>query len=257
MSRWRFQARALWTLTLVITLLHASRSQCQDWELHAPREQPNTTCAVYSLADLGEDPSVGLWAADTLLKLMDTGTWKGEGAGRWLLNYHPQSRLLVVHHTPAVQAKVEAFLRDMRKAHSGTTARNGAGTETQVIQAGATAPAVIRQVDGAAPAPPSYIVPKPAQQPRHLLHFIIRYEGEGISDGGLLDDVRGGPGKNAVLAESTGQAVCRSLAELVGASTFVGPESYQPPSMRMSPPSDFASPTTLLPPPRRMPAPKD
>jgi hypothetical protein len=241
----RFQDRTLLLVAVAVSLLQATRSESQLTtripSLPPPAEAvpADTTCAVYSLSDLGDDPSVGLWVADTLLKLMDSGAWRGEGSGRWLLNYHPQSRVLVVHHTPVVQAKIESFLRDVKKALP-QSARSG--PEMQVIQAGGTAPAVVRPSGPAAPAylsgPPAYIVPGPKQQPKHLFHFIIRYEGDGLGEAGPVDDDKTSPGKSPVVAESAGQAMCRSLAEMAGvpfASRATAPLSLPPAALAPMP----------------------
>jgi hypothetical protein len=185
MKRWRVESRTLCTLACVVLLLQASRSECQFFQTApatkpgaaAPAPAAETSCVVYSLSDLGSDPSVGTWVADTLLKLMESGTWRGEGNGRWLLNYHPQARILFVQHTPAVQAKVESFLRDVRKSvpRAATPALD---QDQQVIQAAGVVPVV-------PPAPrPQQL--QQSQQPKHLFHFIIRYEGAGL-DGSLLE----------------------------------------------------------------------
>lgn len=214
MFRWRIEERTLWMLTFVVTLLQATRSECQLFQRDkvSPGAE-ETVCAVYSLSELGEDPSIGAWAAETLLKLMETGTWKGEGSGRWLLNYHPHARVLVVHHTPAVQAKVDGFLRDLKKA--ATPVARAASQE--VIQAGGTAPAVVRPAEAPYAGQPSYIVPRTLPQPKHLFHFIIRYEGDGISDPGVLDALDVCPGsKSPMIADAVPPAVLQSLAGLSG-----------------------------------------
>src|SRR5262249_50653316 len=37
---------------------------------------------------------------------------------------------------------------------------------------------------------PTYLVPNPARSPKHLFHFIIRYEGEGIVDSNVVEAIK-------------------------------------------------------------------
>lgn len=91
---------------------------------------PALSYKVISLADLG-DAEVGHWILQAIPQVIAAGTWGHEttactsvlpGSPRALvkdhhsLNYYPPARLLVVAHTPAVQAEVEAFVNNIRKS---------------------------------------------------------------------------------------------------------------------------------------------
>jgi hypothetical protein len=154
----------------------------------APAE---ATCVVYRLSDLGNDPSLGKWVAETIPEMVLPGTWAQAG-GIGKISYHPPTQVLVVYHTAAAHAKVEAFLRDVKKAApsaaasapvnvpaSGSAAKTPAMT-TGIQQARHTQPAQLRVADSAAGS--TYLIPPPLTQPKHLFHLIIRYEGDGVSD---------------------------------------------------------------------------
>src|SRR5262249_22058274 len=71
--------------------------------------------AIYALSELGEDPSLGVWATETIPTVIRPGTWVGTPAGTPQLRHHGAAKVLVVYHCPAVQAEVGAFLNDLKK----------------------------------------------------------------------------------------------------------------------------------------------
>jgi hypothetical protein len=171
------------------------------------RAAKKQSCTVYALRDLGNDPDLGKWLADTIPLVVRPGTWglNAAPAGGGQLSYYAPGGILVVRHTPAVQAEVAAFLRSVKKALP--QARGGAASGSQGVaakdsrltQARYTVPHLL-QTSGAEPSgASSYPVPPPLQQPKHLFHLIVHYDGDGIMDpamAGLLANLsRSSPAK--------------------------------------------------------------
>src|SRR5207248_9263824 len=88
----------------------------------APTPAAAMTRAFYALSELGDDPSLGEWAAGTIPAVVRPESWGGTPAGKPSISYHAPTRVLVVYHTAAAQAEVAAFLKDLKTA---TTARKG------------------------------------------------------------------------------------------------------------------------------------
>jgi hypothetical protein len=151
-----------------------------------------TVHRVHSLADFGDDPHMGLWLAKTIGEVIAPGTWDTEVDGeKRVLRYYAPGKILVVAHTPAVQAEVEAFLRSVKQ--SLPTARS-------------TVPPPILRTQNLVPGPtelPSIeVVGKPSKHVFHLSidgyenkvsdsgegsetkfrNFTLRYEGDGLFD---------------------------------------------------------------------------
>ena len=59
--------------------------------------------------------------------------------------------------------------------------------DSQVTPTKLVVPQVIQASDAAAPPVLNYPVPPQHKSPKHLFHFIIRYEGEGIIDSNVVD----------------------------------------------------------------------
>jgi hypothetical protein len=149
------------------------------------------TCVLYSLADLGNDPDLGQWVADTIPEVVAPGTWKGQG----VLRYYAPKKLLVVYHTAATQAKVEGFLKNVKKSlpagHDKTrTAAKAQVRDSAVVSADYRVPGPTRGCSSFAEQNSSYPVPAPVARPKHLFHFIIRYEGEGIVDDNVVKAIK-------------------------------------------------------------------
>ncbi len=171
----RSPLRAALLLSLVALAHGAARAEMPKATAKGP------TCAVYSLAAAG-DAAYGKWVADTIPQVIDPEAWSAK-ADRPVLTYNPTRRVLVVRATPAVQAKVAAFIKDLEKAGAA------GGEEASSVQADK---ATLNTE--AVPAPPtqgaSYPVPAPVRQPKHLLHFVIRYEGAGFIDSNVVKYVK-------------------------------------------------------------------
>ena len=139
------------------------------------------TCKMLLLGDLAEDATYAKWIVDTIPTMIQPGTWdqkKGTAENR-SLSYFAPGKVLVVYHTAAVQAKIDEFLKSLKHASSQVTKpapNTTALQQAQFIPAGSPAP--------------GYPVAAPVQQPKHLFHFIIRYEGEGLLDSNVVNFVK-------------------------------------------------------------------
>jgi hypothetical protein len=166
-------------------------------------ESTDRSYKIYALDDFGTDPGFCAWVAQTIPEVIATGTWKGPG----VIRYYAPKNILVVCHTAAVQAQVDGFLKDVKKSLSATTKARAAAPKSptsanevvptqyfapQLLVATnpASAPSHSSPAPEAAKAAPepslSYPVPAAAKPPKHLFHFIIRYEGEGIIDDSVV-----------------------------------------------------------------------
>ena len=101
---------------------------------------------------------------------------------------------------------MDAFLSDLKKALPQDNAKATANARTltmvdrPVIQTSAASttagvnfsgqytstPVAVKQAEPAAPQALGYPVAAPLKQPKHLFHFIIRYEGEGLIDANVV-----------------------------------------------------------------------
>jgi hypothetical protein len=212
-------------LSVVLAAAHlqsawAQTSSSPDWAVQLTKantpSSSDTTCIVYSLSSMGAEAGYVKWIAESIPEVVEPATWsQAGGVGR--IRYFAPSQVLVVHHTAAVHAKVDSFLKDLRKATPPAKLALPATygevlTEMpRVVQAQYTEPPVSRP---AAAAGATYLVPPPLSQPKHLFHLIVRYEGDGTNDGsvsGLLKDLTassvakddGGDKANPAPAKST------------------------------------------------------
>jgi hypothetical protein len=157
------------------------------------------TCKMFALGELGEDASYAKWIVETIPNVIQPGTWdqkKGAAENR-TLSYHAPAKILVVYHTPAVHAKVDEFLKDLKKA-TAAKAKKPAAIDP-AVQHAQFVPA-----QAPAPTPPGYPVAGPLQQPKHLFHFIIRYEGDGLVDANVVKFAKAL--QSAVKSETTANA---------------------------------------------------
>jgi hypothetical protein len=207
------------------------------------------TCQIYSLSGLGSDPQLGAWLSETIPLVIQPESWAVTGgAGR--LSYYAPGKILVVYQNAAVHAKLEAFLKNFKKALPSQEAARGLARENSAepprwssgfgLQGAArnslggvpavvpaqhatpsspkaaksvpakdssylnTAPSPVRVSESVPAKKFTYPVPAPRTQPKHLFHFIIRYEGEGVIDASVVKLFKvlygdESPGKNAPL----------------------------------------------------------
>jgi hypothetical protein len=195
MARSRSWGLVALSLAVTLTAAHAAQAQTQSSRstLFAPREArpaaaEEMTCTVYTLAGLSEDPGFGKWVAETVPDVIEPGTWAQDGAGRRKLSYYAPGKVLVVYHTPAVQAKVAAFLRDLQKAAPQQHVMAPADEtpppplNQAIMPARYTVSEQAKASAALAADKSGYLVPAPVKQPKHLFHLILRYEGQGVSD---------------------------------------------------------------------------
>jgi hypothetical protein len=169
MSRFRFVGLAALALALAGVLARTGKSA-------------EPACVIYSLSDLGDDPDLAKWVAKTIPEVIEMGE---DHDFKPAYNYYAPKKILVIRDTPEVQAKVAAFLKDLKKSLTDgreKAAAHAPERKQAVVPAEYREPAVTRAVDPAQEPGLSYPVPAPARPPKHLFHFIIRYEGEGIID---------------------------------------------------------------------------
>jgi hypothetical protein len=145
--------------------------------------------------------------------------------------------MLLVYHTPAVHAEIDDFLRSMKKSLPTTRTTAKATGFSGLAQMGYSVPLVEAQAVPAyaPPAPataPGYPVAAPTQQPHHLFHFIIRYEGDGIIDHNVAELAKS---YGAAVAASATEAVKAAPADPANAKTVVAPASGDAPAHSTAP----------------------
>lgn len=181
----------------------------------AATDPGGVVCKIYALSDLGGDANHGAWIAQTIPQVIAPGTWSQQG-GKHVLSYNPAGRVLVVSHTASAQAQVATFLDDLKKAMQGGNSHGmPVGKTSALMPASHSEPAALKTADPS-PIPGNYAVPVPKQQPKHLFHFIIRYEGEGIIDSNVVEFMKLQAGSDRAAAEA-------SKGYSSGLSGFSGP----------------------------------
>jgi len=147
-------------------------------------------CKVYALSDLGEDPHLGKWIAETLPQVVQPGSWSQQG-GDARLSYYAPGRVMVVYQSAAAHTEVDAFLKNVKAAMANRPTSASRSTaamrEPGVLPAAHSAFVPAQGPAAKAAQAMPYAVPPPVGQPKHLFHFIIRYEGEGIIDSNVAE----------------------------------------------------------------------
>jgi hypothetical protein len=214
MARTRLTAITALAVALSLAQQQTVRSQVVVVEpAVATPVQRDAICVVYPLAELGHDPNLAKWLAETIPTVIQPGSWD-QAAGTKITYYGP-AKVLVVYHSPAVHTQVKAFLADMKNA-----ARDEKGTihlrKPPVVQADYNEAAPTR---GPQTAGVGYPVPSPQTPPKHLFHLIIRYEGDGLSDdmvAGLVKQISdGGADKGEVDGKKAEPAKGPTLGQLL------------------------------------------
>jgi hypothetical protein len=111
MPRSRFVGLAVLALVLAVTVIRTGWSEGDKAGQRAAKplgglspgggeagkdEWPST---VYPLSDLGDDPQLCTWVAETVTRVIAPGTWSrtgAEGTGRGVLSYFAPAKVLVV-----------------------------------------------------------------------------------------------------------------------------------------------------------------
>ncbi len=138
------------------------------------------SCVIYSLTDKGFDADCGKWIAATIPQTIEPTTWHNQG-GSGALSYYAPKNILIINQSAAIQKKVEGFLKDLKTSMPKASATYVSGLKPAHAK---VVPADYREPE---PLPPSsYPVPAAVKPPKHLFHFIIRYEGDGIIDDNVV-----------------------------------------------------------------------
>jgi hypothetical protein len=188
------------SIVVVVALVSARVSVGQEAEDVAPKKLLPATaalsCKVYSLADLGDDPKLCKWVAETIPEMIQPASWKHADAK---LSFYGPSRILVINNTPAVHAQVEEFLQGLRKT---TAVQRATSKHDDQVKPAQFALQDTSRPSGPIMGPAGYPVPQAAVGPRHLFHFIIRYEGDGIIDQNVAKFAKALATANAALSQS-------------------------------------------------------
>lgn len=200
MARARFRILAMAACVLTLTILQFA------WGEEPAAEE--STCKVYSLANLGNDPELGHWIAKTIPQVIEPDSWQkventsGAATPAYLnrfspaqdrvaaestigrvrpvyhrtLSYYAPAKILVVSHTPKVHEEVAAFLKGVQKAlpPSSDGAKGAATPATPALPAAPASPASYSPPQAIPPSlrPAAHDSTKP-DRPRHLFHIII------------------------------------------------------------------------------------
>jgi hypothetical protein len=270
MARVRFLAVALLALALAGNPTQTGRTQSQNsassWATPmssssgttmAKPTQEDQSCVIYSLTDMGYDAALGKWIAQTIPEMIEPSSWQQRG-GSGALSYYAPKNILVVNQSKAIQGKVDGFIKELKASMPKASAANTTGkmpTHTGVVPAEYREPALLR-TSNPVPEPSSYPVAPPVKAPKHLFHFIIRYEGEGIIDDNVVKfmKVQGQSDKPAAPAPTYAPAapVCPATPP-PGVSE--APQALPSPAYG-SPPPSYATPVPSTTPEQPSKAPK-
>jgi len=152
---------------------------------------------TYALGEFGDDPSIGEWIAAKIPEFIQPGTWnKGEAQNKRALSYFAPAKILLVLHTAGAHAEIEELLQSVKKSlpqgRVASAARHPSDFASALMPAQFTAAPPTLSSEST-PPPESYPVPAQRQQPKHLFHFIIRYEGDGVIDANIVEFMKAFP----------------------------------------------------------------
>jgi hypothetical protein len=265
MARLRFLAVAVLALAFTGNSTQTARTQSgNSYTTSASGYSANDrSCVIYSLTDMGFDADLGKWIAETIPQMIEPATWQTQG-GSGALSYYAPKNVLIVNQSAAIQSKVEGFLKDLKASMPKASATYISGLKpvrSKVV------PADYREPE---PLPPSsYPVPAAVKPPKHLFHFIIRYEGEGIVDdnvvkfmkdyGRALKDQSDKPANAAPVSQPNAPApsVSESLPPAAQGATSPGLSSTRDLTPSTTPTPPAVVPSTTPPQPSNAPAPKE
>ena len=188
-----------------------------------PNSSADAVTKVYPLNDLGDDPNLCKWIAETIPQMIQPDSWQN-AEGKKTLSYYAPGKVLVICQTPAVHTQVEDFLNGLRKA---MPARR---VDASVVPAQFVAPDAPRV--GPVQASQAYPIPLGMKAPKHLFHFIIRYEGEGIIDSNVTQFAKtlrdAGNADSGLKSYSTPATVLPASEPLAPAPQYPKSSPYMP-----------------------------
>lgn len=189
MARLRFMAVALVALAFACSSIRMGRTQQEVYGagLHATDSKPaaDDSRAIYSLTEMGYDADLGKWIAETIPEMIEPRSWGGD---KGTIRYYAPKNVLIVRQTQAIQKQVADFLKELKTSMPKGSAASSAGKKAHhagVVAADYREPGLLR-ASVQANEPSSYPVPAAVKPPKHLFHFIIRYEGDGIIDDNVV-----------------------------------------------------------------------
>ncbi len=221
MARLRFWTVALLALALTGNASQSGRTQphpvrgyqttMPTTNVEPPPRSPDCSCVIYALNDRGFDSDFGKWVAETIKEMVEPRSWQGSCS----LRYYAPKNILVVNNSSEVHTKIDNFLKEMKTKMPKEKTGHAKSTKEQPRDL--LVPAAYRQVN-LPPEPSAYPVPAPVKTPKHLFHFLIRYEGEGIIDDNVVKymKVQSQAEKSEKKSESTSES---SAPLLPGLST--------------------------------------
>ena len=254
MARLRFVAVALLALVFAGSSIRMGRTQAEPLggvptsEVKQASDEPYV---IYSLTEMGYDAALGSWIRENVLEIIEPGSWKGQG-GMGLIRHYEPKNILIVKQTKAIQKKVEGFLKDLKASMPKASAAGKKTLPAGVVPADYREPALLRASTPAS-EPSSYPVPAAVKPPKHLFHFIIRYEGDGIIDDNVVKFMK---------AQLQGAKSPISVGSVAGAYVPGAPPPPPPVSGTPVPPSyadpsaPYGGPTPSAEPVQPSPAPK-
>lgn len=149
-------------------------------------------CVIYPLHAMGFRPGQGEWIADILPQVVVPEKWEKRDGKQPVVRHRSAERILVVYQSVGVQREIAGFLEVLKKSLPPDLPPGPRKEDAQVRQTGHVVPAgpageVEVPVPAPVPAPKVPAVKAPGvkaapPRPKHLFHFIIRYEGDGIID---------------------------------------------------------------------------
>lgn len=239
----------IWLVSIGLMLAAAQSSWAENQRTrNSSRTQPNQssreagcTTKVYSLADLGDDPTLCNWIAQTIPQVIQPDSWvTNDCVGNCYTKVvaNASAKILVVCQTAAVHAEVEAFLRSMSQTVAQNRQRQVPTSSAKFATSPSVLPAQFVTPNDAGSTPPMpYPVPPQTKQPKHLFHFIIRYEGDGVIDANVADYLK------AVYGNLSGEQKARTIDPPTSYSAEPCVPTY------MTPSGPVCVPETMCPPP--------
>ncbi len=200
---------ALWFLfaglvaaTCPPALLAQDKPQAATASGSASKPAEPSNYRIYGLKGISNDAEFCSWVAETIPMAVQPETWRWAG-GSGNLSYNAATKTLVVYHTSDVHTQVEAYLKSMKRTAIEEPAALPAavkGQQAGVVRAQFTTPQTM-QASETAPGN-SYLIPTPARQPKHLFHFVLRFEGDGAPDVSGPQPGKDDAGADAVVAQA-------------------------------------------------------
>lgn len=258
MARLRFVMVGLLALGLAGSSNEMGRTQGESISLQLSDHKPageikkhaadERSCVIYSLTDMGYDSDFGRWIAQAIPDIVESKSWQQYG-GSGALRYYAPKNILIVNHSPRMQAKVDGFLKKLKtslpKASQTGLAKRKKSSHASIVPADyRTPPESPVRTSNPLPEPSSYPVPAPVKAPKHLFHFLIRYEGEGLIDDNVVKFMKGYmQAETGAVNKQASQSVASdqpsdlspSISPYSGGTTLPGTTSaptVQPPSLQ-------------------------